>query len=87
AIMSVADTGMGMTPEQVEQLFQKFYRAPDAPARRIKGTGLGLYLVKQLVEAHGGNIEVESVHGRGTTFTVSLPREASAEQTTVDGAG
>ena len=75
AVMSVADTGMGMTSEQVSQLFQKFYRTPDAQARRIKGTGLGLFLVKQLVEAHGGDIAVASERGHGTTFTVTLPQE------------
>lgn len=70
----VRDTGMGMTPEQMTQLFQKFYRTPDAQARGIKGTGLGLFLVKQLVEAHQGTIEVESSAGQGSTFTVRLPK-------------
>ena len=56
------------------QLFQQFYRTPDARARNIKGTGLGLYLVKEWVEAHNGHIEVTSEVGRGTTFTVTLPQ-------------
>lgn len=72
--MRVADTGMGMTAEQQEHLFQKFYRTSDAQARGIKGTGLGLYLVKQLVEAHEGRIEVRSAAGQGTVFTVTLPK-------------
>jgi signal transduction histidine kinase/CHASE2 domain-containing sensor protein len=73
-ILRVTDTGMGMTPEQQRQLFQKFYRTQEAQALGIKGTGLGLYLVKQLVEAHNGSIEVASQQGLGTTFTVCLPR-------------
>ncbi|MDQ3813743.1 MAG: ATP-binding protein, partial [Armatimonadota bacterium] len=77
AVLRVQDTGMGMSPEQVSQLFQKFYRTPDAQARGIKGTGLGLYLVKRLVEAHDGQIEVESAVGQGTTFTVTLPQTSS----------
>jgi two-component system OmpR family sensor kinase len=75
AVLRVSDAGMGMTPEQVDNLFQKFYRTPDSQARGIRGTGLGLYLVKQLVEAHGGSVTVESQHGTGTTFTIKLPRE------------
>jgi signal transduction histidine kinase len=79
-LLRVSDTGMGMTTEQQMNLFQKFYRTSDAQLRGIKGTGLGLYLVKQLVEAHGGHISVESVAGQGTTFTVSLPKQAPADQ-------
>ncbi len=73
-VLRVADSGMGMTPEQQAHLFQRFYRTPEAQARGIQGTGLGLYLVKQLVEAHGGHIEVASEPGRGSIFTVSLPK-------------
>ena len=72
--LRVADTGMGMTAEQQEHLFQKFYRTSDAQSRGIKGTGLGLFLVKQLVEAHQGQIEVRSEAGKGTVFTVTLPK-------------
>lgn len=72
--VSVTDEGVGMTPEQQERLFQPFERVVD-PNRKIVGTGIGLHLVKQLVEAHGGRISVESEYGSGTTFTVSLPRE------------
>jgi signal transduction histidine kinase len=71
--LQVSDTGMGMTAEQLSHLFQKFYRSPDAKERGIKGTGLGLHLVKILVEAHGGEIQVESTPGRGTVFRVILP--------------
>jgi signal transduction histidine kinase/CHASE2 domain-containing sensor protein len=72
--LRVRDTGMGMTPEQQANLFQKFYRTRDAQLRGIKGTGLGLFLVKQLVEAHNGRIDVESAAGQGTTFTLTLPK-------------
>lgn len=75
----VRDSGMGMTPEQTESLFQKFYRTPEAQVRGIKGTGLGLYLVKQLVEAHGGTISVESEQEKGTQFCVNFPRESRAQ--------
>jgi signal transduction histidine kinase len=74
----VQDTGMGLSPEQQSQLFQKFYRTPDAQARGIKGTGLGLYLVKQLVEALAGDIAVQSEQDVGTTFTVTLPKPSAA---------
>ncbi len=74
AIVRVADEGMGMSQEQVGHLFEKFYRTPDAQKRGIKGTGLGLFLVRQLVLAHGGRIEVQSEVGQGTVFSVFLPR-------------
>jgi signal transduction histidine kinase len=74
AIVRVKDTGMGMTQEQVASLFQKYYRTPEARRRGIKGTGLGLYLVHQLVGAHGGTIEVESAPEHGTTFIITLPK-------------
>ncbi len=74
AVLRVSDEGIGMTPEQMTNLFQKFYRTPDARSKGIKGTGLGLYLVKQLVEAHNGTVHVESVLGQGTTFIVELPK-------------
>ena len=74
-ILRVSDSGMGMSAEQISHLFEKYYRTPDAQKRNIKGTGLGLYLVKQLVEAHGGYIAVQSQVGQGTTFSVHLPLE------------
>ena len=77
AIVQVSDKGMGMSSEQLSNLFQKYYRTKDAQQRGIKGTGLGLYLVKQLIEAHGGRIEVQSEVGQGTTFSVYLPLKAA----------
>jgi signal transduction histidine kinase len=74
--ISVSDQGIGLTPEQMERLFQKYYRARNAQERNIQGTGLGLFLVRQLVEAHGGQITAESTAGQGTTFRVLLPKLA-----------
>jgi len=71
--MSIEDQGIGMTPEQIEKIFDKFYRA-DATDTAISGTGLGMSIVKYLVEAHGGKVVVESELGKGTTvrFTILL---------------
>jgi signal transduction histidine kinase len=71
--VSVADQGIGMTPEQVEKMFDKFYRA-DASNTAIEGTGLGMTIVKHIVEGHGGKIWVASELGKGTTvkFTISI---------------
>lgn len=80
--VSVADEGIGMTPAQQEKLFQPFSRVLDSTSlagRKITGTGIGLHLVKRLVEAHGGRIWVESEYGKGSTFTISLPQAAAAE--------
>jgi signal transduction histidine kinase len=83
--VEVADTGMGMTPEVRERIFEKFYRGPEARSIAARGLGLGLTLVQQLVAAHGGTVEVESVAGEGSTFRVRLPhgddkgREADGE--------
>jgi signal transduction histidine kinase len=68
---SVRDQGIGMTPEQISRLFQPFERVVN-PDRKITGTGIGLHLVKQLVEAHGGRIWVESAPGKGSVFTFTL---------------
>jgi two-component system phosphate regulon sensor histidine kinase PhoR len=68
----VADRGIGMTAEQLEHLFEKFYRANTADAA-VPGTGLGMTIVKHLVEAHHGQVVVESQPGRGTTVRVRLP--------------
>ena len=73
--VSVRDQGIGMTPEQMERLFQRFSRIETRATRRIRGTGLGLYLTKRLVEAHGGRIWVESEVGKGSTFYFTLPME------------
>ncbi|MGH0034177.1 MAG: PAS domain S-box protein [Myxococcota bacterium] len=73
ARVSVEDEGIGMAQETVSKLFTKFYRADGADTRSIGGTGLGLALVKEIVETHEGQVHVESEPGRGSRFTVSLP--------------
>jgi two-component system, OmpR family, phosphate regulon sensor histidine kinase PhoR len=70
-IVSVADTGPGIAPEDVPYLFDRFYRA--RTTSRAEGLGLGLYVSKMLVEAHGGRIWVETEPGRGSTFSFTLP--------------
>ncbi len=69
----VADTGVGMTPEELENLFTKFWRAEDAHVREQTGTGLGLVIAKNLVELQGGEMTVRSKKGEGTTFTFTIP--------------
>jgi len=72
-IVSVADQGVGMTEEQRRHVFEKFYRAEGGLSRRTSGMGLGLFLSKGLVEAHGGEIWVESLAAGGSVFHFSLP--------------
>ena len=69
----VSDTGHGMTDDQVARLFNLYYRAVDARHSDVQGTGLGLFIVKMLVEAHQGEISIKSELGRGTSFTIRLP--------------
>jgi signal transduction histidine kinase len=76
-ITEVADTGIGMTPEVRARIFERLYRAPEARAMAIQGLGVGLPLARRLVLAHGGAMEVESVHGEGSTFRFLLPLAAS----------
>lgn len=71
--ISVEDTGIGITPEALARIFEKFYRAPEAQRLEPRGLGLGLSLVRQMAEAHGGQVEVESEPGRGSNFRVLLP--------------
>jgi signal transduction histidine kinase len=72
--IKVADTGVGIAKENLTQIFDKFYRIRTEQTRKVIGSGLGLPLVKAIVEAHLGTITVESKLGKGTTFTVLLPR-------------
>ena len=76
--VDVEDRGIGIAPEDVAQLFQKFQRITTPATRDIGGTGLGLYIVKGLVEAHGGRVWVESIPGAGSTFAFTLPRARAA---------
>src|SRR5579864_791795 len=72
--ISVSDQGVGVTPEQAERLFERFYRADSSLRRTTRGVGLGLFICRSLVEAHGGRIWVDSKPGRGSTFWFTLPR-------------
>ncbi len=74
AEVSVADTGSGIPHDRLQKIFDPFYTTRKADARGQGGTGLGLALCRKIIEAHGGRIRVESEPGRGTTFTLKLPR-------------
>lgn len=76
----VSDTGVGIEAEDLEHLFDRFFRASSAEA--IPGAGLGLSIVKAIVEAHGGGVDVESAPGRGTSFVLRLPRRAAVPAAT-----
>jgi signal transduction histidine kinase len=70
----IADQGVGIRKEHVPRLFEKFYRADDPVVRRTAGTGLGLYIVRNLVTMLGGQVQVRSRYGKGTVFVIQLPR-------------
>ncbi|ASV67788.1 cell wall metabolism sensor histidine kinase WalK [Cytobacillus sp. FSL W7-1323] len=78
-IISVADEGMGIPKENVSKIFNRFYRVDKARTRKLGGTGLGLAIAKEMVEAHGGEIWAESIEGKGTTISFSLPYIRSEE--------
>ncbi|MBX3745353.1 MAG: response regulator [Verrucomicrobiae bacterium] len=78
-VFEVRDTGMGISPENLAQLFQRFWQADSSSHRKYQGAGLGLALVKELVEAHGGEVMARSEVGKGTTMTVRLPLEGEGE--------
>ncbi len=73
AILDIADRGEGLTPEQAERVFERFYRADQARNRKSGGSGLGLAIVSALVSAHGGTATVQSSPGQGATFRITLP--------------
>jgi signal transduction histidine kinase len=69
----IRDHGLGIPTAAMPRLFEKFYRVEDAALRNVSGTGIGLYLARQVVEAHDGTIVVDSRAGMGTAFTIRLP--------------
>jgi signal transduction histidine kinase len=71
--VDVADTGIGIAPQDQEKLFSRFFRADQPGVRRVAGTGLGLSITKSIVEMHGGRIWVESQLGESSTFSFTLP--------------
>jgi signal transduction histidine kinase len=80
--LAVADTGIGMTAEQMGKLFQEFSQASSSTASKYGGTGLGLVISKRFCQMMGGDIEVESEPGRGSTFTIRVPRIVEVEKGT-----
>jgi signal transduction histidine kinase len=71
--VSVTDAGIGIPAEARERIFDRFYRVDSSETRTIGGTGLGLSLVREIVREHGGSVSVDSIDGRGSTFSVTLP--------------
>jgi signal transduction histidine kinase len=76
--LEVADTGIGIASDEQQRLFDRFFRASSASEHQIPGTGLGLYITRAIVEAHGGSIAVRSDPGEGTSFSVELPSRGPA---------
>ena len=79
AVLWVTDHGIGIPPDERKNLFSPFQRGASAQARRIEGTGLGLYITQRIVSEHGGRLDVEETFGGGTTVTVRLPALAPAD--------
>jgi signal transduction histidine kinase len=73
AVIEVSDTGIGLAPSEVERVFERFFRSERATDRHIAGTGLGLFISRAIVEAHGGRIVASSTLDAGTTFKIELP--------------
>lgn len=84
-IVKIRDYGIGMPPEEVERIFERFYRANTAKNQGIGGLGMGLYISREIVERHGGKILVESKEGEGSTFCVELPFSPISEEETFSG--
>ena len=85
AVLSVSDTGIGIPPEHLAHIFERFYRVDNARSRKDGGVGLGLAICKSIVMAHGGQISVSSHVDRGTKFEVRLPKTGSRPHGTEDG--
>lgn len=75
----VEDSGIGIPKSQKSRLFTKFFRAENAVSVQTAGTGLGLYMVKKIIDRHGGKIAVESTEGKGTTFIITLPERSTGK--------
>ncbi len=71
--LRVTDSGIGIAPDELPKVFDRFFRSSSSLSRAVPGTGLGLAIAEALVEAHGGELAVQSTVGEGSTFTVSLP--------------
>jgi signal transduction histidine kinase len=79
ASVAVTDRGIGIPREALPHLFEQFYRAPNVDHQRGSGLGIGLYVVHEIVALHAGRVEVASVEGHGSTFTITLPLSDTAE--------
>ena len=79
-LVSVKDTGIGIPRSEQKKIFEKFFRGEDSLVHETKGSGLGLALVRHIMEAHGGSVEVESTPGKGSTFTLALPVAKSGRE-------
>jgi two-component system OmpR family sensor kinase len=77
SIIEVADQGPGMSKDEIDTIFERFQQIESGVGRKVGGVGLGLFIVKSLVDAHRGKIEVESAPGHGTTFRVTFPNRSS----------
>jgi len=73
-LISVHDQGCGIEKKHLPRLFERFYRVDKARSRQLGGTGLGLAIVKHIAQAHGGRMAVESTPGKGSTFSIHLPK-------------
>jgi signal transduction histidine kinase len=80
AVVEVADTGMGITPQDQIRLFDRFYRSAAAGEMAIPGTGLGLSIAKAIIEGHEGTISVSSEPGEGTTIRLDLPAQPATSK-------
>ena len=77
-VLTVTDTGMGISEQNLAHIFDRFWQADGSSRRKFQGVGIGLALVKELVEIQGGRVTVQSTEGKGTTFTITLPYRAGA---------
>ncbi|HUX75908.1 MAG TPA: HAMP domain-containing sensor histidine kinase [Anaerolineae bacterium] len=82
-VTTVRDTGIGIAPDDLARIFEEFYRTKAAKAFSQMGTGLGLALVKRIVETYHGQIDLQSTVGKGSTFTVTLPVDTGEPSSTL----